>query len=66
MVAWTLRSLGRRDEALLMQLASEKEADAAGKPDSHVFAELEALYREVGDTTRAQHYADRKAVASQR
>ena len=65
MVAWTLRSLGRADEALQLQLALEKDADAAGQPDPHVFAELEALYRSAGNLAKAQHYAQRKAAASQ-
>jgi tetratricopeptide (TPR) repeat protein len=65
MVAWTLRSLSRTGEALQMQLALEKDADAAGKPDAHVFEELEALYRGQGDLVKAQHYAQRKAAARQ-
>lgn len=63
MVAWTLHSLGRNDEALQMQLALEKEADAAGKPDPYVFEELEALYRGRNELVKAQHYAERKAAA---
>lgn len=66
MVAWTLRSLMRSEEALEMQLALEREADAAGQPDPYVFEELEALHREKGDLSRAQHYAARKAAASGR
>ena len=66
MVAWTLRSLGRNDEALQIQLALEKDADAAGKPDPYVFEELEALYRKAGDLSKARHYAERKAAAIQR
>jgi tetratricopeptide (TPR) repeat protein len=66
MVAWTLRSLGRTDEALQIQLTLEKDADAAGKPDPYVFEELEALYRKAGNLAKAQHYAQRKASASQR
>jgi tetratricopeptide (TPR) repeat protein len=66
MVAWTLRSLGRDEEALQMQLAIEKDAGAAGKPDPYVFEELEALYRKAGNLSKAQHYAERKAAASQR
>jgi tetratricopeptide (TPR) repeat protein len=63
MVAWTLRSLSRNDEALQMQLALEEAGDAAGKPDEYVFEELEALYRAAGDLAKAQHYADRKIAA---
>jgi tetratricopeptide (TPR) repeat protein len=66
MVAWTLRSLSRNDEALQMQLALEKAADAAGKPDEYVFEELEALYRAAGDLRKAEHYADLKTAARRR
>lgn len=62
MVAWTLRSLGRIDEALQIQLALEAQADAAGKPDPHVFEEIEALYRVRNDPAKARHYADRQAA----
>jgi tetratricopeptide (TPR) repeat protein len=63
MVAWTLRSLKRVDEALEIQLRLEKENEAAGKPDPYVFEELEALYRDRGDVARAEHYANRKLSA---
>ena len=63
MVAWTLRSLKRTDEALQVQLALEREADGAGRPDPYVFEELEILYRASGDTVRAAHYAQRKKAA---
>lgn len=59
MVAWTLRGLGRTDEALAIQQQLEQEADATGTPDPHVFKELEALHRARGDAPRAQHYAQR-------
>ena len=62
MVARTLRSLARHDEALAMQLALEREADGAGRPDPYVFEELEALYRAQGDAERARHYAARRAT----
>jgi tetratricopeptide (TPR) repeat protein len=61
MVAWTLRSLGRNDEALRIQLQLEQEADAAGQADEHVFKELEALYQAIGDAAKARHYARRHA-----
>lgn len=61
MVAWTLRSLGRIDEALAIQLALEQQGEAAGQPDPYVFEELEALYRAKGDAAQAQRYADRRA-----
>lgn len=64
MVAWTLRALGRTDEALAIQLRLEREGDAAGAPDPYVFEELELLYRARGDEPRAQLYAARlKAVS---
>ena len=66
MVAWTLRSLGRNDEALRIQLQLEQQADATGTPDPHVFEELEALYRSQGDQAKAQHYAQRRAEAGRR
>lgn len=66
MVAWTLRSLGRTDEALGIQLQLELQADATGTPDPYVFEELEALYRGRGDQAKAQHYARRQAEASRR
>lgn len=60
MVAWTLRSLGRNDEALAMQLALEREADAAGEPDEYVFEELAHLYKARGDEARAASYTKLK------
>jgi tetratricopeptide (TPR) repeat protein len=62
MVAWTLRALGRRAEALQVQLRLEHEGDAAGQPDPHVFEELEILFREAGDDERARHYRQRRAA----
>lgn len=66
MVGWTLRSLERIDEALPLQLALEAEADAAGAPDPYVFEELEALYRTLGDQSRAEHYAELRVAAARR
>ena len=60
MVARTLRSLQRHDEALAIQLRLEREFDAAGQPDPYVFEELEALYRATGDTAKAEHYRARR------
>ena len=62
MVAWTLRSMQRRDEAIAIQLRLERENDAAGTPDRYVFDELEALYRARGDAERAAAYAARRAA----
>ncbi len=64
MVAWTLRALGRMDEALAIQLRLERECEAAKAPDPYVYEELEILYRAKGDESRAGRYAElRKAVA---
>ena len=60
MVAWTLRAMKRDDEALAIQLRLEREGDAAGQPDPYVFEELEILYRNKGDATRAASYAERR------
>lgn len=67
MVAWTLRSLGRIDEALQIQLRLAQENAAAGTPDEHVHAELEALYRAKGDAAEADRQAElRRQVAAPR
>ena len=64
MVAWTLRALGRIDEALEVQLRLERECEAAKAPDRYVFEELEILYRARGDERRANHYVERRKSAS--
>ncbi|MFN7984081.1 MAG: tetratricopeptide repeat protein [Vicinamibacterales bacterium] len=61
MVAWTLRSLGRLDDALAMQLALEQERATVERPSPYVFAELAELYRAKGDAARADEYAQLKA-----
>ena len=66
MVAWTLRALGRNDEALAIQLALEKERDAAGAPSTDVYEELEALYLAKGDVQLAARYAERRKAAAAR
>ena len=43
MIAWTLRALGRLNEALEIQPRLEREYDEAGEPDPYVFEELELL-----------------------
>jgi hypothetical protein len=60
MVAWTLRALGRTQEALDLQLRLEREYQAAGQPSADVYEELEALYRGKGDAARADAYARRR------
>jgi len=66
MVAWTLRSLSRIDEALRIQLALESAADSTGTPDPQVFEELTALYRMKGEPAKAQYYAQCHNEASRR
>ncbi|MBC7602447.1 MAG: hypothetical protein H7255_07275 [Ramlibacter sp.] len=60
MIGMTLRSLGRIDDALAIQLRLEKERGAANDPDEYVFEELEAIYRAKGDEAKAQHYGQLK------
>jgi tetratricopeptide (TPR) repeat protein len=64
MVAWTLRSLGRLNEAIEIQLRLEKECEEAGEPDPYVFEELELLYAAVGDKEKSAHYAARRKATS--
>lgn len=59
MVAWTLHALGRLEEAVTIQRRLEQEWDADGEPDPYVFEELEKLYRELGKSQQADHYANR-------
>lgn len=63
MIAWTLRAMGRMDDALNIQLRLEQECEAAKAPDPYVFEELETLYRVRGDEVRANHYAELKKSA---
>lgn len=58
MVTWTLRSLGRQDEALLIQLRLEQENARDSTRDQYVFEELAHLYKAAGDATKAKHYAE--------
>ena len=43
MVAWSLRNLGRRDEARAMQWALKQELDTVGEADPYVDEELALL-----------------------
>jgi tetratricopeptide (TPR) repeat protein len=63
MEAWTLRALGRVDDALAIQHRLEADGAATGASNRYVFEELELLYRAKGDTERAADYARRKAGA---
>lgn len=58
MVAWTLRLMGRIDEAIKMQLVLEMEWDSLGEPDPYVFEELEHLFRAQGDEAKAVRYGE--------
>jgi len=64
MVGWTLRALGRLEEALAMQLRLVDECEAAGEPDPYVFEELEALCVAKGDPARAAEFAARKQACA--
>jgi len=59
MIAYTLRLLGRLDEARDIQLRLEREWDEAKEPDPYVFEELEAIYKAQSNAERAAHYAAR-------
>jgi tetratricopeptide (TPR) repeat protein len=52
-IANTLRLLGRRDEALAMQIALERDAAAANAPDRYVYEELALLHDARGDAAAA-------------
>jgi tetratricopeptide (TPR) repeat protein len=64
MIAWTLRALGRLQEAIDIQLRLEQECEAAGEPDPYVFEELELLYQAAGDQEKSELYAARRKAAS--
>jgi len=65
MIAWTLRSLGKRHEALAIQLRLERECESAGRPDPYVYEELEQLYRQLNNHDRAEHYATKRKSLQQ-
>jgi tetratricopeptide (TPR) repeat protein len=56
MVAYTLRLMGRLDEALAAQRALEAEGSAAGGSDPYVFDELAEIHAARGDPDRAAYY----------
>ena len=62
MIAWTLRALGRLNEAIEIQLRLERECDEAGEPDPYVFEELELLYQAINNAEKAEFYATRRKV----
>ena len=63
MIAWTLRALGRLNEAIEIQLRLERECDEAGQPDPYVFEELELLYQAIDNREKAEFYATRRKAA---
>jgi tetratricopeptide (TPR) repeat protein len=60
MIAWTLRVLGRLNDAVEIQLRLEKEWDEAGEPSPYVFEELELLYKALNNDEKAEFYAARR------
>lgn len=56
MVVWTLRSLGRLDEALAIQQRLESENARDSTPDQYVFEELAHIFKAKGETAKAAHY----------
>ncbi len=60
MLAWNLRALKRKEEALAAQLALEKDCEQAGEPDEYVFEELAILYADRGDEAKAAHYRSKQ------
>jgi tetratricopeptide (TPR) repeat protein len=64
MIAWTLRALGRLQEAIDIQLRLEKECAESGEPDPFVFEELELLYQAVGEMDKSEYYAARRETVS--
>lgn len=64
MVAWTLRGLGRLQEALDLQLRLEAECHAAGEPDPYVFEELATLHAALNNPAQAAAYAAKHQAAT--
>lgn len=58
-VANVLRLLGRRDEALAMQLALERDAAAANDPDEEIYEELALLHEAAGRPEAARQARQR-------
>ena len=56
-----MRAQGKLQDALAIQHRLEKEWDAAGAPDPHVYEELEQLHRAMGNEQAARDYAARRA-----
>jgi tetratricopeptide (TPR) repeat protein len=63
MIARTLRFQGKAQDAIAIQLRLEREWNEAGEPDPYVYEELEKLYRDTGDSERAEAYAAKLRAA---
>ncbi len=61
-IANVLRLQGKRDEALAMQLALDRDAAAAGDPDPYVYDEIALLRRAAGDEKQALEAEARAAT----
>ncbi len=53
MIAWTLRAMGRFNEALEIQLRLKRECDDAGEPDPHVLEEIVLLENAIKTTKKS-------------
>jgi len=65
MVGWTLRLLGRADEALALQQELARTNEEVGRPDPYVHDELALLHAERGEPDLAAHH-ERKAARLRR
>lgn len=61
MIAWTLRSLGRHDDALEILYSLQVEVEAAGDPDGYVYEEIGENLRALGRAEEAQPYLEQAA-----
>jgi tetratricopeptide (TPR) repeat protein len=61
-IAWTLRALGRTDDAIQMQLQIDDECTRAGEQSPYACEELALLYDAKGDARTASRYRLRLAA----
>lgn len=64
-IARILRVKNQLDDALVMQLSLEREADVAQQPRHYIYEELQLLYEAKGDSSRALQYARRAKALQQ-
>jgi tetratricopeptide (TPR) repeat protein len=64
-IARVLRVKNQLDDALVMQLSLEREADVAQQPRYYIYEELQLLYEAKGDASRALQYARRAKALKQ-